>query len=253
MRPNRLLATAAAAAASLTALVAAAVPASAHVTIPEPVVAGGFGIITCTVPNERDDAGTVSLEVQHPRDEVLASVRPQPKAGWTVETTARTLDEPVELFGREVTEVVDTVTWTADDGTSIEPGQFDTFSLQAGPFPEGVDALAVPAIQICSSGEEVAWIEETPEGGEEPESPAPLLSIVAGDGEGGGDSHGAGGDEADEGDEAPAPAPAGTESAADVTADDDGTDGVAVAALVVGVVAAVLAGAALVTGRRRAA
>ena len=84
----------------------------------------------------------------------------------------RTLDEPVDAFGQEVTEVVDTVTWT---GGEIGAGEFDTFSLSVGPLPEDVDELAFPAIQTYSSGEEVAWIEPTPEGGEEPERPAPVL------------------------------------------------------------------------------
>ncbi len=73
----------------------------------------------------------------------------------------------MEVFGEEVTEVVDTVTWT---GGEIAPGEFDTFSLSVGVLPEDVDELAFPAIQIYSGpeAEEVAWIEETVEGEEDP-------------------------------------------------------------------------------------
>ena len=95
----------------------------------------------------------------------------------------RTLDEPVDAFGEEVTEVVDTVTWS---GGPIGPGEFDTFSLSVGPLPDDVDELAFATIQTYSSGEEVAWIEATPEGGEEPEHPAPVLRLV---GRRGGRSH----------------------------------------------------------------
>jgi uncharacterized protein YcnI len=214
---------------ALIALCLAASPAAAHVTIPEPVDGGGFGIVTFSVPNERDDASTVTLEVQMPQDQPLASVRPQPKPGWTVETTTRTLDEPVELFGREVTEVVDTVRWT---GGSIDPGQFDTFTIQAGPFPEEGGELAFPSIQTYSSGEEVAWIETAEPGGEEPESPAPVLTVTAADGDG------------DAGDGSSA-TDGGAQEVAAATADDDDDDSgwvnaVAIAALAVAVVALAL-------------
>ena len=224
--------TAAVAGIALIALAATAAPALAHVTIPDAGEKGGFSIVTFSVPNERPDAGTTTVEVKLPEDNPLPFVSVQPKPGWTAATTMRTLDQPVDAFGEQVTEVVDTVTWT---GGTIEPGQFDTFSLSVGPLPDDVDGLAFPTIQTYSSGEEVAWIEETPEGGEEPEHPAPLLRLV----DPAGGSH-------DEG-EATTPT---------VTADDeseDETDGMAVAALVVAIVAALLGGAALVTGRRRSA
>jgi periplasmic copper chaperone A len=226
--------------AALTVLAATAAltgTASAHVTIPEPAEKGGFSIVTFSVPNERDDAGTVTLSVQLPQDHPLAFVSVQPKPGWTAETTTRTLEEPIDAFGEELTEVTDTVTWT---GGPIEPGQFDTFSISVGPLPDDVDALEFPAIQTYSSGEEVAWIEPTPEGGEEPENPAPVLRLLDP-----ADSETT--DTAAESDQA-ADAAAASETG---TNDDDGTDGVAVAALVVAIIAVLLGGAALITGRRR--
>ena len=80
-----------------------------------------------------------TIEVQLPPDHPLPFVSVQPKPGWTVETETRTLDEPVDAFGEEVTEVVDTVTWS---GGPIGPGEFDTFSLSVGPLPDDVDELA---------------------------------------------------------------------------------------------------------------
>ncbi len=228
----RTLRSAVAAGAVVAASLLAAGPAAAHVTIPEPGEQGGFSLVTLRVPNERDDASTVTLEVQLPTDHPLGLVRVQPKPGWTVEVTTRTLDEPVVVFGEERTEVVDTVTWT---GGEIGVDQFDDFTLQVGPLPDDVDELVFPAIQTYSSGEEVAWIEPPVEGTEEPEHPAPVLALVA---------------PADGG-----PTPT-TEVAVDAEAasdggDDGGTDGVAVAALVVGIAAALLGGAAWVSGRRR--
>lgn len=214
-------------------------PASAHVSIPDPGEKGGFSIVTFSVPNERDDASTTKIEVQLPKDAPLAFVSVQPKPGWEVETTKRTLDEPIEAFGESYDEVVDTVTWS---GGEIGPGEFDTFAISVGPLPEDVDSLAFPTIQTYSSGEEVSWIEATPESGEEPEHPAPTLALVAAE-EGGHGSAEATTTTAANGSDAQA------DDASD--SDDGGTDAVAIAALVVAVLAVVLGGAALASSRRR--
>lgn len=245
MSPRRAVLAATAAVAIVFALAA---PAGAHVTIPEPVEAGGFGMVNLVVPNERDDASTVALEVRIPREHPLPLVSVEMKPGWESEVTMRTLDEPVELFGNEVTEVVDTIRWT---GGTIAPDQFDTFTVRVGPIPDDVDQLLFPAIQTYDSGEEVAWIEEPTEGGEEPERPAPVLTITeAGDETGSGD-HGTSG-EADETTETD------TESGGDAAADqaatpideDDGTDPLSVIALIVALVGAAMAAAALLSARR---
>ena len=153
---------------------------SAHVTIDTlgPVTQGSFAKIGFSVPNERDDAGTVELSVQFPEDHPLAFVSVQPMSGWEISTTTRTLDEPLEGEGQSITEVVDTVTWTATGDTQIAPGQFELFWVSAGQMPTDVTELSFPAVQTYSSGEEVAWIEQTTEGGAEPERPAPTLQLV---------------------------------------------------------------------------
>lgn len=217
-------------------------PASAHVTIPDPGEKGGFSIVTFSVPNERDDASTTKIEVQLPKDAPLAFVSVQPKPGWEVSTTMRTLDEPIEAFGETYDEVVDTVTWS---GGEIEPGQFDTFAISVGPLPEDVDRLAFPTIQTYSSGEEVSWIDVAAEGEEEPEHPAPTLALVAAEG----GSHGS-----EEATTTTAAASGSDDAAASSDDDSDsGSDGIAIAALVVAVVAALLGGAAFVRGRRPSA
>jgi uncharacterized protein YcnI len=230
---------------ALLAAVLVAPAASAHVTIPDPGVQGGFSIVTFSVPNERDDAGTVTLEVQLPQDNPLGFVSVQPKPGWTVSTTTRTLDEPIDLFGEEVSEVTDTVTWT---GGEIAPGEFDTFSISVGPLPEDVDELMFPAIQTYSSGEEVAWIEEHVEGEEEPEHPAPVLTLLAPEDVPG--AHVEGGetdDMTDTTDETEVTVDA--EEAAD--SEDEESDGLAIAALVLAGIGTAIAIVALLATRRR--
>ncbi|MGM1058229.1 YcnI family copper-binding membrane protein [Saccharothrix sp. Mg75] len=164
--------------------------ASAHVTAstPAPAKQGGYTKVTLRVPNERPDAGTVKLELTLPAEYPLASVSTRPVPGWKAEAVKEKLATPVTSHGREVTEAVRTVTWTADPGTRVEPGQFNEFDLSIGPLPDNTEQLLLPTKQTYDSGEVVDWNAPPPaEGGDEPERPAPVLNLVKADG----DAHGA--------------------------------------------------------------
>ncbi|ONI82100.1 nuclear export factor GLE1 [Saccharothrix sp. ALI-22-I] len=156
--------------------------ASAHVTAstPKDAVQGGYTKVTLRVPNERADAGTVKLELTLPAEYPLASVSTKPTPGWKVEAVKEKLATPVKSHGRDVTEAVRTVTWTAEPGTRIEPGQFNEFDLSVGPLPDNTEQLVLPTKQTYDSGEVVDWNAPPPaEGAEEPERPAPVLKLVA--------------------------------------------------------------------------
>ncbi len=228
-RPLRVLAAASVATAAV--LAAGAGSASAHVRVSSTDAApGGYGEMTFRVPNESDTASTISLRVQVPAETPLASVSVEPVPGWTATTTTGPIDPAVEVHGTEITEAVTEITWTADPGAGIGPGEYQTFSISAGPVPE-VDSLTFPAIQTYDDGTEQAWIEPTVEGEEEPESPAPVLTLT---GEGTG-AHGA---------DADGPTVSEASSATGTGVDDDsGSNGLTVTALVVGI-AGLLAGAA---------
>jgi len=151
---------------------------AAHVNVePKEATQGGYATVVFRVPNERDDASTVKLEVYMPTENPITSVRTMNVPGWKIKVKMRKLDTPIESHGRKIEEVVSTVTWTATKGNSIEPMQFMQFPVSMGRLPE-VDSLAFKAIQTYDSGEVVRWIEETTEGGEEPEKPAPVLKLV---------------------------------------------------------------------------
>ncbi|MEV4416593.1 YcnI family protein [Catellatospora sp. NPDC049609] len=155
----------------------AAMPAAAHVTVnPKEVTAGGYARLTFRVPNERDDASTVKVEVVLPADAPLASVSIKPAPGWTAVVEKRTLATPIKSHDREITQVASKITWTADAASAIKPGQFQEFDVSAGPVPE-VSRLVFKSLQTYSSGEIVRWIEEG-EPGEEVEHPAPVLKVV---------------------------------------------------------------------------
>ncbi|MFH9739158.1 YcnI family protein [Streptomyces roseolus] len=160
----------------------------AHVSVqPQGEAAkGGYATVNIKVPNERDNASTVKLEVSFPLDHPLASVMPQPIPGWKAEVTKAKLDKPLTLHGKQINEAVSKVTWTAD-GSKIGPGQFQQFPLSLGQLPEDADQLVLKAIQTYDNDEVVRWIEEQ-KGSEEPQNPAPVLKLSAA----GDDHHGGG-------------------------------------------------------------
>ncbi|MGW7225770.1 YcnI family copper-binding membrane protein [Streptomyces cyaneofuscatus] len=154
-------------------------PAAAHVSVqPQGEAAkGGYATLNFKVPNERDQASTVKLEVNFPADHPLSSVTPEAVPGWKIAITKGKLDKPLEVHGRKITEAVTKVTWTAD-GSKIAPGYFQQFPVSVGQLPEDADQLVFKAIQTYDNKEVVRWIEE-PKGDEEPDSPAPVLKLTA--------------------------------------------------------------------------
>ncbi|MYW35063.1 YcnI family protein [Streptomyces sp. SID2119] len=154
-------------------------PAAAHVSVqPQGEAAkGGYATLNFKVPNERDQASTVKVEVNFPADHPLSSVTPEAVPGWKIDITKGKLDKPLEVHGRKITEAVTKVTWTAD-GSKIAPGYFQQFPVSVGQLPEDADQLVFKAIQTYDNKEVVRWIEE-PKGGEEPDSPAPVLKLTA--------------------------------------------------------------------------
>jgi periplasmic copper chaperone A len=196
--------------------IALALPAaaSAHVTLqPNTAPAGGFTRLDVRVPNERDNAGTTKVRVQLPSGFEFVSYEPRP--GWKVD---------VKRTGDAVSEI----TWTGDGEQGvIAPGQFVDFGLSLK-MPDGRpgDKLTFKALQTYDGGEVVRWI-----GAEDADEPAPQVTLTEAAAETG---HAA---------------PLKSAQAA-APPSDDGGDGLAIAALVVGVLGLLAAAAALVATRR---
>ncbi|MFC0601789.1 YcnI family protein [Streptomyces palmae] len=226
----------------------AAAPALAHVSVqPGQAEKGGYSVINFKVPNERDDAATVKLEVTVPTDHPLASVMPQPVPGWDVKVSKSKLDKPIEMHGQKIDEAVSKVTWTAQK-KGIEPGTFQQFPLSVGQLPQDADQIVFKALQTYDDKEVVRWIEPPKEGAPEPESPAPVLKLVAAaDGSG---QHGSSAGPDDQG-------KADDGRGAQQQAAGDGGDDSDTTARVLGI-AGIVVGAAgiafgVLTGRRRSA
>jgi uncharacterized protein YcnI len=211
--------------------------ASAHVTVePESAPKGGSATFTFRVPNEEDGAATVKIVIAFPDPTTapLAVADVEPHPGWTYVTDTTHLATPAESDDGPISDVVSQITWTADAGGGIKPGEFDEFKIEVDPLPTKVDTLEFKVLQTYSNGDVVRWIEATPAGGTEPEHPAPTVTLTAG-----GDTS------------TTTAAGTPTTTARADSGSDDGVSGPVVVALVLGGLGLAVAVVALVVARRR--
>jgi len=154
-------------------------PAWSHVTVhPNSLPAGSSDIeLTFRVPNERDNANTVSLQVFFPTNLPLLTVDVLPVPGWNATVHTQTLAKPIQTDDGPVSEIVSDVTWSATAG-GIAPGQYEDFPVAAGSVPDHPGPLVFKALQTYSSGEVVRWIEVAVAGQPEPDTPAPVLTLT---------------------------------------------------------------------------
>jgi uncharacterized protein YcnI len=167
------------AAVAVLAVLAVAGPVAAHVTVhPTSLPAGSQDAeITFRVPNERDDANTVRLQVFFPTSPPFLTLDVLPVTGWTSRVHVVNLPAPVQSPDGPVTQVVSDITWTATAG-GLSPGQYEDFAVSVGSLPGRPGPVVFKALQTYSSGEVVRWIElPTPEV-PAPNTPAPVLTLT---------------------------------------------------------------------------
>jgi uncharacterized protein YcnI len=220
-------------AAAVVAALVLAPAAAGHVTLNPPEwEAGGFARFAVRVPNERDAADTTRVTVKLPEQILSASF--QPIEGWRRAVKMVQLDQPIDDEGEQITERIDTVTWS---GGRIRPGEFQEFgvSFQVPEDEEPGSQLVFPSVQRYSNGEVVRWI-----GPEDAEEPAPTVTVLE--------------PAPEEGAAAATPEPAPAQPAAGGEQDEEGgSDALSIVALIVAVAALAGALAALVRSRRRPA
>ncbi len=146
----------------------AAATASAHVQVSAPGAArGGDAVLTFLVPNESGtNSPTTALSVRFPS---LVEVDTQAVPGWK------------STVIRDAAEHVTEVTWTADPGAGIFPGQFGQFQVLADGLPD-TPTVTFPATQTYSDGEVVRWEQPQNKNGTDPERPVPTLVLAAKEG-----------------------------------------------------------------------
>ncbi len=149
----------------------------AHVTVdPSRATAGSEVTFTFHVPNEQDHATTGKLVFALPTANPIPVVSFQPVPGWTADVTTHKLAKPVQTDDGPVSEAVSRIVWSADDTASaIAPGEFQEFTIAAGPLPK-TKLLMFKVLQYYSDGTVVRWI-DPPSNGEEPAHPAPVVTL----------------------------------------------------------------------------
>lgn len=169
--PTRI---AAASVGALAVVLAAALPASAHVTIKDPVQAavGSYPTLTFLVPNERESANTEKLQVILPTEAAakLPNALAKRVPGWK---------HVIEKRGGDgIGEGVVSVTWIAQSNrASIHAGEFEEFKLSVGQIPD-TEKIYFEAVQTYSNGEVVRWDERPTAETPHPAHPAPSLKVV---------------------------------------------------------------------------
>ncbi|MET7940263.1 YcnI family protein [Streptomyces sp. NPDC005302] len=239
------------AALTLAGVLAAAGAASAHVTVhPESYAKGATdGVLSFRVPNEEDTASTTKVQVFLPTDHPVLGVLVTPQAGWTAKVTTTRLKKPVKTDDGTITDAVSEITWT---GGRIRHGEFQDFDVAFGQLPDDTGRLSFKTLQTYSDGSVVRWIEEAKAGADEPENPAPALTLTA-EGAGGEAAEGSGGAAGSDADQAAPSSASSSKDSEESTASDKASDSTArslgTAGLVVGVLGLIAAGFAIARGR----
>ncbi|GAA1225478.1 hypothetical protein GCM10009665_14850 [Kitasatospora nipponensis] len=160
------------------AVLLAAGPAAAHVTVqPSSVPADATDqTFAFRVPDEDDTASTVKVEVDLPTDHPIPSALVAPVPGWTDQIQTTKLATPIHTDDGDITEAVSQIVWT---GGQIAPGHYQDFTVDFGALPAGTDTVVFKALQTYGNGTVVRWIDVPQAGQPEPEHPAPTLHLTA--------------------------------------------------------------------------
>jgi uncharacterized protein YcnI len=159
------------------ALVAFAMPVSAHVSFETAEAAADAGYkAVLRVPHGCKGEATRTVRVEIP-DGVI-EVKPMPKPGWTLATSRAPYPKSYQVHGRTVSEGVKAIVWS---GGELPDAFYDEFVFQAQFTGElAGKSVPIPVVQECASGAE-RWIEIAAEG-QNPHSlkaPAPIVKVKA--------------------------------------------------------------------------
>ncbi len=165
---------------SFTIVIAAALPASAHVTVdPDSAPKGGEITLGFRVPNEEPTAGTVKVQIFFPSDHPILGIDPESVPGWTDTTVTSPLNPPVTTDDGTISSYVSEVTWS---GGPIAVGHFLEFHVLAQTLPSDTDQVVFKALQTYADGTIVRWIDPVTAGAPAPDHPTPILQLTgAGD------------------------------------------------------------------------
>ncbi len=161
------------------AIAAATLPAFSHVALDvKTAPAGSSYKAVFQISHGCAGSATTGVAVQIPAG--FQSARPYPKAGWNLSLTSAKLDKPYESGGKQVSEDVSVVSWTAaSKDAALQDAHFDEFMLR-GKLPDAAGPLWFKVLQTCENGS-TDW-SEIPASGLSArglKSPAAMLEVTA--------------------------------------------------------------------------
>jgi uncharacterized protein YcnI len=225
-------------------LLAAPAAAQAHISLhPNTIPAGAFATLDVRVPGEQEGAHVTKVDTLFPPGFVSVDYENVP--GWSTRLIETKLPTPITEGGETIdTEVSQIVwTWTGPLG-KVDNGQFINFPLSlAIPDDAAGKALEFRTVQTYSNGAVVHWIDPSLTA----EHPAPRINVTAK----GGVVQEVAGDEAGPQAGATGSSAASTPASASSSSSNGGASkGLAIAALVVGILGLAGAVVALLALRR---
>jgi periplasmic copper chaperone A len=128
-----------------------AIQAFSHVTLEQQQVEAGTTYkAVLRVGHGCDGLPTTVLRVQLPAG--FQGAKPMPKAGWTLQSKIEKLATPYDSYGKQITEDVTEITWTASSPAAALPdNQYDEFIVRArAAMPVGAAWFKVT--QLCQDG-----------------------------------------------------------------------------------------------------
>jgi periplasmic copper chaperone A len=162
------------------AMVLAASPANAHITLETRQAAvGSYYKAVFAVPHGCAGSPTIKIRVQIPEGVIAA--KPMPKSGWNVEAVNGKYASEYDYHGSKLTEGVKEVVWS---GGKLPDHNYDEFVistfLTGGLKPN--TTLYFPVVQECEQGVS-RWIDiprECSDGnGHDGKSPAPGVKLMS--------------------------------------------------------------------------
>jgi len=160
------------------ALVLAASPASAHISLePKQATIGSSYKAVFAVPHGCAGSATIKIRVQIP--EGVIGAKPMPKAGWNVEAISGKYASEYDYHGSKLTEGVKEVVWS---GGKLPDHNYDEFVISSflTDSLKPNTTLYFPVVQECETGVG-RWIEIPAEAAghsHEGKSPAPGVKLL---------------------------------------------------------------------------
>jgi uncharacterized protein YcnI/copper(I)-binding protein len=157
---------------------ASSVSAHAHATFERAEASPGAsykGVLR--VPHGCNGEATHTVRLKLP-DEIV-SVKPMPKAGWTLSTKSAPYAKAYEEHGRKISEGVREIVWS---GGALQSDHYDEFVFMGriAPHAKAPTTIFAPVVQECANGQQ-RW-DQVPADGQSVrglKAPAPAIRLVA--------------------------------------------------------------------------